>query len=67
MEERLTNTTRGDRVGGVKQSQFCPSLAALGGGLGGLSAILTIFLVGVVIGWVWSCHRRREKQGLQER
>ena len=42
----------------------CSSLAALGGGLGGLCAILVILLVGVVI---WSCHRRSEKSRLQER
>jgi hypothetical protein len=44
---------------------FCPSLAVLGGGLGGLSAILAILLVGVVIGWVWSHYRI--KQQLQKR
>ena len=43
---------------GTEQSESCPSLAALGGGLGGLCAILAILLVGVVMGWVWSSHRR---------
>ena len=39
---------------------------ALGGGLGILSAVLAILLVGVVLGWVWSYHRRR-KSGILER
>ena len=40
---------------------------ALGGGLGILSAVLAILLVGVVLGWVWSCHRKRGKSGIHER
>ena len=35
--------------------QSCSSLAALGGGLGGLCAIPAIFFMGVVI---WSCNKR---------
>ena len=35
--------------------------SALGGGLGGLSAILAILLVGVIMGWMWSCCRRHEE------
>ena len=27
--------------------------------LGGVSAILLLTLVGVVMGWVWSCHRNK--------
>ena len=46
-------------VGGAQESESCPSQAALGGGLGGLCAILAILLVGVVI---WSCQRRSGKQ-----
>ena len=44
-----------------------PSLTALGGGLGGLCAILVILLVGVAMGWVWTCHRLTIKPGMQER
>ena len=40
---------------------------ALGGGLGILSAVLAILLVGMVLGWVWSCRRRRGKSGIHER
>ena len=45
----------------------CSSLAALGGGLGGLCAILAILLVGVAMGWVWTCHKKTRKFELQER
>ena len=47
--------------------ETCPSLAALGGGLGGLCAILAILLVGVVMGWVWTSHSKTRKSELQER
>ena len=47
-----------DGVGGVAggSTDLC---TALGGGLGILSAVLAVLLVGVVLGWVWSCRRRR--------
>ena len=35
--------------------------AALSGGLGALAILMGLGLVGVIIGWVWSCHRRRER------
>ena len=54
-------TTGGSPMGETQQSESSSSLAALGGGLGGLCAILAILLVGVVIGWVWTCHKQREK------
>ena len=41
--------------------------AALGGGLGGLCGFLVILLVGVVMGWVWTCHSKTRKFELQER
>ena len=34
---------------------------ALGGGLGTLAAVLILILLGVVLGWVWSSHRNRNK------
>ena len=37
-----------------------PSIA-LGGGLGTLVVVLILLLVGVVLGWVWSCHRNKNK------
>ena len=52
-----------DDVGGVAEGSTDLS-TALGGGLGVLSAVLAILLVGVVLGWVWSCHRKR---GINER
>ena len=59
IEPTDTAATTGDGLKeGTEQSESCPSLAALGGGLGGLCAILAILLVGVVMGWVWSSHRR---------
>ena len=54
----------GDMVGGAQSAESCdscPSLAALGGGLGRLCVVLALLLVGVVI---WSYHRQMR---LQER
>ena len=60
-----TNTvemsTDATMVGGAQSAESCDSSQALGGGLGGLCAILALLLVGVVI---WSCHRQMR---LQER
>ncbi len=44
-----------------------PPCTALGGGLGIVTGTLAILLVGVVLGWVWSCHRKRGKPHLEER
>ena len=55
-----TNSQVGDMMGEDQESVTC---LALGGGLGGLCAILALLLVGVVVGWVWSCHRRTRKSG----
>ena len=35
------------------------SYARLAGGLGVLTAVMTLMLVGVVLGWVCSCHRKK--------
>ena len=40
---------------------------AVGAGLGILSIVLALGLVGMVISWVWSCHKRRELTTLHER
>ena len=60
MVEKITTPNPERRADHMVES--CPSLVALGGGLGGLCAILAILLVGVVMGWVWSCHRGTGKQ-----
>ena len=41
--------------------------AALSGGLGALAALMALGMVGVVLGWVWSCQRRKGKSTTQER
>ena len=53
-------------VGG-KQKEAAGNTAAVGAGLGILSIVLALGVVGVVIGWVWSCHKRRELTTLHER
>ena len=68
MTDSTANTSTDNLVGEKNQpAESCPSLAAVGGGLGGLCVILAILLVGVVMGWVWSCHRKTRKFELQER
>ena len=54
----------GDSTNPMAVEDHC---TALGGGLGLLSAVLAILLVGVVLGWVWSCQRMRGKSGILER
>ena len=56
----MAATARDSGIDLMKDS--CPSLAVMGGGLGGLCAILAILLVGVVMAWAWSSHRRTGKQ-----
>ena len=41
--------------------------ASLSGGLGALAALMAIGMVGVALGWAWSCHRRKGKSTTQER
>ena len=49
---------------GQDQVNNCPALA---GGLGALTAVMALGLVGMVLGWVWSCYKRRGKSTIQER
>ncbi len=51
----IVTTGLGDasRVGG--------SSAAIGAVLGGVSAVLLLILMGVVMGWVWTCQRNKHK------
>ena len=44
-----------------QQKTEAVTCTALGGGLGTLAAIQMVILVGVVLGWVWSCHRKIKK------
>ena len=59
-------TTMGEGEGGTNASGS-GGIASLTVGLGILSAVLAILLEGVVLGWVWSCYRRRKKSGIHER
>ena len=61
------STTFTDEVGGQGDLGHQYLCAALGGGLGTLSAVLTILLVGVVLGWVWSCRKRKRISCIHER
>ena len=45
---------------GEQQKTETVTCIALGGGLGTLATVLIFILVGVVLGWVWSCHRNRK-------
>ena len=67
----MTNTEGGkethcictSETGGEKDEQQkteTVTCTALGGGLGTLAAVLILILVGVVLGWVWSCHRKNK-------
>ena len=40
---------------------------ALSGGLGALAALMALGVVGVALGWVWSCQKGRRKYGDKER
>ena len=42
-------------------------VAGLAGGLGSLTAVLTSVLVGVALGWLCSCYKRRGKSSTWER
>ena len=66
MNESRSTTTPLPIVGG-KQKEAAGNTVAVGAGLGILSIVLGLGLVGVVIGWVWSCHKRRELITLHER
>ena len=49
------------------QQSRTDSCTAIGGGLGTLAVVLALTLVGVVLGWVWYCHRNGWKFSFQER
>ena len=60
----IGNTSGG---GGVNQTaKEVNNCAALSGGLGALAALMTLGVVGVVLGWAWSCQRRRKYYGNQD-
>ena len=42
-------------------------VAGLAGGLGSLTAVMTLVTVGVVLGWVWSCHNRIKNLSIQNK
>ena len=47
-----------------KKPSTCPPL---GPALGGVAASLAAILVGVVLGWVWHCHRNKDRAKFHER
>ena len=55
--------TSAENKGGTDEQQKTEAVTctALGGGLGTLAAVLILILVGMVLGWVWSCHRNKSK------
>ena len=42
-------------------------VAGLVGGLGFLTAVMTLVTVGVVLGWVWSCHNKIRNFSIQNK
>ena len=52
-------------VSGEGQQSRTDSCTAIGGGLGALAVVLVLTLVGVVLGWVWHCHRNKGKANIQ--
>ena len=43
-------------------------VAGLAGGLGSLTAVMTLIItVGEVLGWVWSCHNRIKNISIQNK
>ena len=60
----MKTTTEG---AAVKETATC-NYAGLAGSLGVLMILMAIILVGVVMGWVYSCHQRTgEKSIIQQR
>ena len=51
-------------TGNISETSTCKkevnNCAALSRGLGALAALMVLGVVGVVLGWVWSCLRRRK-------
>ena len=56
-----------NEVGGHLGQPHVHICTALGGGLGILSAVLTILLIGAVFGWVWSCQKTRGISDIHEK
>ena len=61
-EQQQMNSNTGPGVTGKMATKF----AGLAGGLGFLTAVLTLVTVGVVLGWVWSCHNRIRNFSIQK-
>ena len=57
--DSTTFTETSDEVGGRGDLGHQHLCTALGGGLGTLSAALAILIMGMVLGWVWSCWKKR--------
>lgn len=47
-------------AGVVTDSKECPAASAVTLALAGMSSLLLLILLSIVIGWVWSCHRKKK-------
>ena len=65
--EQANDTTPSVHASEEGQQSRTDSCTAIGGGLGALAVVLVLTLVGVVLGWVWHCHRNNRKFNFQER
>ena len=59
-------------TGNISETNTCKrevnNCAALSGGLGALTVLMALGMVGVALGWVWSCSKGRRKSiSTQER
>ena len=59
-------------TGNISETSTCKrevnNCAALSGGLGALAALMALGMVGVALGWVWSCSKGRGNSiSIQER
>ena len=63
-ESATTSTVTTGNMADTEGGRTEENCMAVGAGLGTLAAVLTLILVGVVLGWVWSCcrsHKPAEK------
>ena len=59
LPSNFTRATVLPGTSGEGQQTRTDSSIVIGGGLGALAVVLALTLVGVVLGWVWHCHRNK--------